>query len=58
MHGSTPEVVDGDLPGAVVIIEFPDVERARAWYRSPGTARHFWNFCAFTTPRSWPSPTG
>jgi uncharacterized protein (DUF1330 family) len=35
VHGSVPEVVDGDLPGVVVIIEFPDHESARAWYESP-----------------------
>jgi uncharacterized protein (DUF1330 family) len=31
-----PEAVEGD-PGltSVVLIEFPDVERARAWYDSP-----------------------
>lgn len=33
---STPDVVEGD-PGltSVVIIEFPDVRTARAWYDSP-----------------------
>jgi uncharacterized protein (DUF1330 family) len=36
VHGSTPEVVEGDLPGFVVIVEFPDRERAKAWYESPG----------------------
>jgi uncharacterized protein (DUF1330 family) len=35
VHGSMPEVVDGDLPGTVVIIAFPDQERAHAWYASP-----------------------
>jgi uncharacterized protein (DUF1330 family) len=35
VHGATPEVMDGDLPGSVVVIRFPDVEHARAWYRSP-----------------------
>lgn len=35
VHGATPEVVDGDLPGAVVVLAFPDAERARAWYESP-----------------------
>jgi uncharacterized protein (DUF1330 family) len=35
VHGSTPEQVDGDLPGAVVVIAFPDVATARAWYDSP-----------------------
>ena len=35
VHGATPEVMDGDLPGSVVVIRFPDVEHARAWYHSP-----------------------
>jgi uncharacterized protein (DUF1330 family) len=36
VHGKTPQVVDGDLPGVVVIIEFPDLAAAQAWYASPG----------------------
>jgi uncharacterized protein (DUF1330 family) len=35
VHGSAPEVVDGELPGSVVLIEFPDHERAMGWYESP-----------------------
>ncbi|MEV4663249.1 DUF1330 domain-containing protein [Micromonospora echinofusca] len=35
VHGGEVEVKEGDWPGTVVIIEFPDVERARAWYDSP-----------------------
>ncbi|HST85604.1 MAG TPA: DUF1330 domain-containing protein [Kineosporiaceae bacterium] len=35
VHGMQPQVVDGDLPGVVVIIAFPDLERAHAWYESP-----------------------
>ncbi|MCI4064556.1 DUF1330 domain-containing protein [Micromonospora sp. R77] len=35
VHGPDPEVIEGEWPGTVVIIEFPDVERARAWYASP-----------------------
>jgi len=34
-HGKTPEVVEGEWVGSVVIIEFPDLERARGWYHSP-----------------------
>lgn len=34
VHGATPEVLEGDLPGTVVVIGFPDLERARAWYAS------------------------
>ncbi|WP_446212964.1 DUF1330 domain-containing protein [Micromonospora sp. IBSANI012] len=35
VHGAEVEVLEGDWPGTVVIVEFPDVEQARAWYRSP-----------------------
>ncbi|SHM89787.1 DUF1330 domain-containing protein [Cryptosporangium aurantiacum] len=35
VHGVLPEVIEGDWPGTIVIIEFPDVEKARAWYASP-----------------------
>ena len=34
VHGVVPEVVEEPFPGAIVIIEFPDAERARAWYES------------------------
>lgn len=34
-HGKTPEVLEGEWPGHLVIIEFPDMKRARAWYDSP-----------------------
>lgn len=31
-----PEVIEGDwTPQRVVVLEFPDVEAARAWYASP-----------------------
>jgi len=35
VHGVTPEVMEGPWADATVIIEFPDLERARAWYASP-----------------------
>ena len=35
VHGATVEVREGDWPGTVVILEFPDVDTARAWYESP-----------------------
>ncbi len=35
VHGVTPEIVEGPWPGDLVIIGFPDMERARAWYDSP-----------------------
>jgi len=35
IRGGAVEVLEGDwTPRAVVIAEFPDLERARAWYRS------------------------
>lgn len=34
VHGATPEIVEGPWPGDLVIIAFPDMERARAWYGS------------------------
>ncbi|RYD62602.1 MAG: DUF1330 domain-containing protein [Verrucomicrobiaceae bacterium] len=34
-HGKTPEVVEGEWPGHLVLIEFPDIGQARAWYHSP-----------------------
>lgn len=35
VHGKTVEVREGEWPGTVVIVEFPDLEAARAWYESP-----------------------
>jgi len=35
VHGVTPEVMEGPWADATVIIEFPDLDRARAWYASP-----------------------
>ncbi|MER0484100.1 DUF1330 domain-containing protein [Streptomyces sp. Edi2] len=35
VHGSEVEVTEGDWPGAVVVIAFPDLARARGWYDSP-----------------------
>ena len=34
VHGPTIEVREGSWPGSLVIIEFPDVDQARAWYES------------------------
>lgn len=36
VHGEVPEVLDGDFPGVIVVIEFPDVDAARRWYASDG----------------------
>lgn len=35
VHGRQVEVMEGVFPGTMVIIGFPDIERARAWYASP-----------------------
>lgn len=35
VHGAQPEVVEGSWPGHVVVLEFPDMNAARGWYRSP-----------------------
>jgi len=29
------EVIEGQWPGSVVLMEFPDMETAKQWYRSP-----------------------
>ena len=35
VHGATVEVLEGQWPGDIVIIAFPDLATARAWYASP-----------------------
>jgi uncharacterized protein (DUF1330 family) len=35
VHGGPVDVREGDWPGAVIVIEFPDRARATAWYESP-----------------------
>jgi uncharacterized protein (DUF1330 family) len=34
VHGSEVEVLEGTWPGHLIVIEFPDRERARRWYNS------------------------
>jgi uncharacterized protein (DUF1330 family) len=34
VHGMQHEVLEGEWPGDVIIIEFPDRAGAEAWYRS------------------------
>lgn len=34
VHGKKGEVVEGSIPGQLIIIEFPDIEKARSWYHS------------------------
>jgi uncharacterized protein (DUF1330 family) len=36
VHGTTPEIIDGDFPGFVVVIGFPDLTSAHGWYNSSG----------------------
>lgn len=35
IHGGGMEVLEGEWPGAVVVIEFPGMAEAKSWYRSP-----------------------
>lgn len=35
VHGPEVDVKEGPWPGTVVVIEFPDLSAARAWYDSP-----------------------
>ncbi|MFJ8079014.1 DUF1330 domain-containing protein [Streptomyces sp. NPDC096205] len=35
VHGTAHEVLEGDWPGAVVMIGFPGMAEARAWWDSP-----------------------
>ena len=35
VHGSTVETLEGTWTGDLVVVEFPDRDRARAWYTSP-----------------------
>ncbi|MEV7562061.1 DUF1330 domain-containing protein [Streptomyces sp. NPDC089795] len=35
VHGKEIEVLEGPFPGTVVMIGFPDLQQARAWYASP-----------------------
>jgi uncharacterized protein (DUF1330 family) len=36
IHGGSPEVKEGAWDGALIVIAFPDLAAARAWYDSPG----------------------
>jgi len=35
VHGPPVEAREGEWPGTIVIIEFPDVDAVRDWYESP-----------------------
>lgn len=34
VHGGEVDVLEGSWPGTVIVIEFPDRDRASAWYNS------------------------
>lgn len=34
VHGGNVEVAEGEWPGVLVVIEFPDRDKVRAWYNS------------------------
>jgi uncharacterized protein (DUF1330 family) len=36
VHGGTLHPLEGEWPGALVIVEFPSVQAAHDWYGSPG----------------------
>ena len=39
VRGGTAETLEGDwAPGRIVVLEFPSLERARAWWSSDGYA--------------------
>jgi uncharacterized protein (DUF1330 family) len=35
IHGGDKEVLEGNWSSDLIVIEFPDLDRARAWYASP-----------------------
>jgi uncharacterized protein (DUF1330 family) len=35
IHGGKPDVREGAWSGDLIVIAFPDLDRARAWYASP-----------------------
>ena len=35
VHGGQMEMLEGTNPGVLIVIEFPDADRAREWYASP-----------------------
>ncbi len=35
VHGGKAEVLEGSWSGHLIVIEFPDRARAKAWYKSP-----------------------
>ena len=39
VHGTAVEVVEGEWPGALVVLSFPDVAAVHDWYASPAYRR-------------------
>ena len=35
VHGATPDVLEGEFPGHLIVIAFPSREQADGWYASP-----------------------
>ena len=35
VHGATPDVLEGEFPGFLIVIGFPTREQAEGWYTSP-----------------------
>jgi uncharacterized protein (DUF1330 family) len=35
IHGGKTEVLEGSWTGHLIMLEFPDIDAARGWYRSP-----------------------
>ncbi len=35
VHGADPAELEGEVPGAPIVIEFPSTAQARDWYDSP-----------------------
>ena len=35
MMSDEPDVIEGEWSGRLVVMKFPDAEKARAWYDSP-----------------------
>jgi uncharacterized protein (DUF1330 family) len=35
IHGGKTEVLEGSWAGHLIVLEFPDIDAARGWYRSP-----------------------
>lgn len=52
IHGPPADVLEGTWPGSMVLIEFPSLADARAWYDSPPT-RPFCGRVPITSKVTW-----